>query len=99
MDGAEGGDVSRPPENGGRKGRAKDDRETEGFLDYATQRAKSRRGGKNRVAPLGMTGKGRWWMLELKLRPPEELCGHGAQRAAPLRGKPKSGPPQKAAPH
>jgi len=43
--------------NGGHKRRAKNDQEVEGFLDYATRRAKNRRGGKNRVPPLGMTGE------------------------------------------
>jgi len=51
--------VARPRENGGvGMCRVEGDRVSEGSLDYVTRRAKRRRGGRNRVPPLGMTVRG-----------------------------------------
>ena len=52
-------------------------------LRSAARRAVNRRGGKNRAAPVGMTGFGTVcfgvaYMSELKLRPPKEERGESA---------------------
>jgi hypothetical protein len=65
----------------------------EGSLDYATRRAKMRRGRKNRVAPLGMTKRERTrnYAEETEMRIPEEPVQEPAQE--PVQ-EPVQEPPQ-----